>query len=310
MRSSTISSVETELTIGHFDTLRTEPLRLAKQEKVTVSPGTEYTLFSDTGPGVVESLWMAIGGDLSCTLDGRIRIYNGPDLNVDIDLGTLLCTHFGAAGVFGNQRVSVDFTNGGLGFLFTYPIPYGPSGIRIAYYKPSGGGVATIYSMVTSRLLATDYAKRLRCAGARYADQKVTRAAGDVTTLASISGNPGSLVYHSMVAGDTATNLTWLERNISVNVDGSAAIESSGTEDWYDSAWYFNGRADYKVSPHSFVGTDKPSNAPNVVGMATDLWSKLGGIPFTSSCVVQALTEAACTTGDRLAWCLLYYQNV
>lgn len=296
---------------GHFDTLRPEPLRLTKVENATVAANTETTLFQDAGPGVVESLWMAVGGDSTCTLDGRIRIYNGSDLNVDIDLGTLLCTHWGAVGVFGNRRISVDVNaSGGLGFLFTFPIPYGPSGIRIAYYKISSGGAATIYSMVSSRYLAADYAKRLRCAGRRYADQRVSRAAGDITTLATIIGTPGSLVYHSQVAGDGASNDTWMERNIAVNADGSSAVESSGTEDYWDSAWYFNGRKNYQVSPHSFVGTDKPSYNPHVVAMGTDLWSKLGGIPWTSSCVVQALTEPACTTGDTLAWCILYYQNI
>ena len=297
--------------MGHFDTLRAEPLRLTKVEAATVTPNTEKTLFQDAGPGVVESLWMAIGGDATCTLDGRIRIYNGADLNVDIDLGTLLCTHWGAGGVFGNQRISVDqIANGPLGFLFTFPIPYGSSGIRIAYYKVNSGGSAMVYSMVTSRYLATDYAKRLRCAGKRYADQRVTRAAGDVTTLADITGLPGSLVYHAQVAGDAAANDTWMERNIGVTIDGVQTIEGSGTEDWFDSAWYFNGRANYKVSPHSFVGTDRPSYNPHVVGMGTDLWSKQGGIPWQSSCKVQALTETACTSGDTLSWCLLYYQNV
>lgn len=292
-----------------FDTLRPEPMKLTKLEAQGVAPNTERTLFQDAGPGVVESLWMAIGGGNTCTLDGRIRIYNGSDLNVDIDLGTLLVTHWGANGVFGNEHISVDY-NGNLGFLFTFPIPYGPAGIRIAYYNINGGENAIIYSMVTSRVLSTDLGKRLRCQGRRYADQRVTRTAAAVTTLADITGNPGALVYHSQVGGDAAANDSWMERNIAVTVDGVKTIESSGTEDWFDSAWYFNQRKNYDVSPHTFVGTDKPSFNVHVVGMATDFWTKYGGIPWTTSCKVEALTESAVVTGDTLSWCILYYQNV
>jgi hypothetical protein len=36
--------------------------------------------------------------------------------------------------------------------------------------------------------------------------------------------------------------------------------------------------------------------------------SKWGGVPFTSSATMTALTEPACTTGDSLCWCVLYYQ--
>ena len=56
--------------------------------------------------------------------------------------------------------------------------------------------------------------------GVRYADQKVTRTASATTTLAQITGGPGSIVYHSYVAGVGASNLTWLERNFAITVDG------------------------------------------------------------------------------------------
>jgi hypothetical protein len=101
-----------------------------------------------------------------------------------------------------------------------------------------------------------------------------------------------------------------LERNFSITVDGepTAQIVATGTEDWFDSGWYFNGRRDYNTSFHSYVGTNRPAGNVNVVGMATDLWSKWGGVPFTASAVIQSLPEAGCTTGDTLCWCILYYQ--
>jgi len=204
--------------VNPLATLRQTKLRIDKVENASVPPNTERTLCSRTGPGVVDSLWMALGGGNAPALDGRLRVY--------------------------------------------------------------------------------------------YDDQKVTRTASATTTLAQITGGPGSIVYHSYVAGVGASNLSWLERIFSITVDGepTAQIVGTGTEDWFDSGWYFNGRRDYNTSFHSYVGTDQPAGNVNTVGMATDLWSKWGGVPFTTSAVIRSLPEAGCTTGDTLCWCILYYQ--
>ena len=298
--------------------LRQGKLRIDKLENVRVPPDTERTVFARTGPGVVVSLWMALGGGNVPALDARLRVsYDGsPTPAIDIDMGTLLATHWGAGSANTSHscphlHVEIDSASYRTAFLSTYPLPFGSS-IRISYLNIDAGQTASIYSMATYGLTSTDEAdgRRLRCQGARYVDQKVTRTAASTTTLAQITGGPGSIVHHSYVGGVGAANLSWLERNFSVAVDGEPTpqIEATGTEDWFDSGWYFHGRRDYGTSVHSYVGTDRPAGNVNTVGMATDLWSKWGGIPFTSSAVVRSLPEPACTTGDTLCWCLLYYQ--
>jgi hypothetical protein len=292
----------------HIDTL----------ENVLVPPNTERTLCARNGPGVVVSLWMALGGGNAPALDARLRVYydGSSDPAIDIDMGTLLATHWGAGSANTSHscthlHVEINSANYLTAFLSTYPLPFGTS-IRIAYLNIDAGQTASIYSMVTYRRIASDEAegRRLRCQGVRYVDQKVTRTAASTTTLAHITGGPGSIVHHSHVGGVGATNLSWLERNVSVAVDGepTAQIVATGTEDWFDSGWYFQGRRDYGTSVHSYVGTNRPAGNVNVVGMATDLWSKWGGIPFASSAVMTSLPEPACTTGDTLCWCILYYQ--
>ena len=298
--------------------LRSNKLEMVKVENVQVGYQAEQTLLDVSGPGNVVSLWMALGGGSMPALDARLRVYydGSPTPAIDIDLGTLLATHWGAGATYGSHscthvHAEINSNNYNTGFLITFPMPFGTE-IRIAYYNPSTTQVAVIYSMATYALSATDEAngKRLRQQGARYLDQAVTRAATDVTTLATITGGSGWVVYHSMVGGVNAQNDSWLERNIAFFVDGETtpSIQSTGTEDWYDSAWYFNGWKDYNTSAHSYVGTDNPPDMPYAVGMATDLWSKWGGVPFNSSITMRALTEAACTTGDTLCWCVLYYQ--
>lgn len=304
--------------VNPLASLRQEKLRIEKLENVSVPPNTERILFSRNGPGVVLSLWMALGGGAAPALDARLRIYydNSPNATIDIDMGTLLATHWGA-GIADTshscEHMHVEINSGNYltAFLMTFPIPFGTS-IRIAYFNINAGQTASIYSMVTYSLTPTDEAngRRLRYKGVRYVDQKVTRSASSTTTLAQITGGPGSIVYHSYVGGDGATNLSWLERNFSITVDGESTsqIVATGTEDWFDSGWYFHGRRDYNTSFHSYVGTNRPPGNVNVVGMATDLWSKWGGVPFNTSAVVRSLPEPACTTGDTLCWCILYYQ--
>jgi hypothetical protein len=298
--------------------LRQHKLRIDKVENTAVPPNTERTLFDKTGPGAVVSLWMALGGGAAPALDARLRVYydGSPNASIDIDMGTLLATHWGAGSTDTShscEHVHVEINSGNYdtAFLLTFPIPFGTR-IRIAYFNINAGQTATIYSMVTYSLTPTDEAngQRLRYKGVRYVDQKLTRTASSTTTLAQITGGPGSIVYHSYVGGVGATNLSWMERNFSITVDGEATpqIVATGTEDWFDSGWYFQGRRDYNTSFHSYVGTNQPAGNVNTVGMATDLWSKWGGVPFTTSAVIRSLPEAGCTTGDTLCWCILYYQ--
>lgn len=295
-----------------------DKLRMARVENVVVGFQSEYPLLDVAGPGNVVSLWMALGGGNMPALDARLRVsYDGSaSPAVDIDFGTLLATHWGAGAAYGSHacphvHVEINSYTYDTGLLITFPMPFGAR-IRIAYDNPSTTQQANIYSMATYALTATDEAngQRLRQQGARYLDQAVTRAAGDVTTLADIRGGPGWIVYHAQVGGINAGNDSWMERNISIQVDGEASpgIVSTGTEDWFDSAWYFNQWKDFGTSVHSYVGTDRPAQQPYAVGMATDLWSKWGGVPFQNSAVMRAQTEANCTTGDTLCWCVLYYQ--
>jgi hypothetical protein len=152
-------------------------------------------------------------------------------------------------------HVEIDSTNYSTAFLLTFPIPFGTS-VKIAYFNINAGQTANIYSMVAYNLTATDEAngQRLRCKGARFVDQRVTRTACSTTTLAQITGGTGSIVYHSYVGGVGAANLS------SITVDGEPTpqIVATGTEDWFDSGWYFHGRRDYNTSFHSYVGTNQP----------------------------------------------------
>src|SRR5215207_1976400 len=165
--------------------LRQQKLRIEKVENIAVPPNTERTLFDETGPGAVASVWMALGGGNAPALDARLRVYYDGASNpaIDIDMGTLLATHWGAGSANTSHscehvHVEIDSGNYRTAFLLTFPMPFGTS-IRIAYFNISAGQTANIYSMVAYSLTPTDEAngQRLRYKGVRYVDQKVTRTA-------------------------------------------------------------------------------------------------------------------------------------
>ena len=125
--------------------LRQTKLRIDKVENAAVPPNTERTLCNRTGPGVVVSLWMALGGGAAPALDGRLRVYydGSPTAAIDIDMGTLLATHWGAGSANTShscEHVHVEINSGNYltAFLLTFPIPFGTS-IKIAYFNINAG---------------------------------------------------------------------------------------------------------------------------------------------------------------------------
>ena len=74
--------------VNPLATLRQTKLRIDKVENASVPPNTERTLCNRSGPGVVASLWMALGGGAAPALDGRLRVYydGSPTPTIDIDM--------------------------------------------------------------------------------------------------------------------------------------------------------------------------------------------------------------------------------
>src|SRR3954447_20428897 len=105
---------ETCAMVNPLAALRQSKLRIDKVENVSVPPNTERTLCNRTGPGVVVSLWMALGGGAAPALDGRLRVYydGSPTAAIDIDMGTLLATHWGANTSHSCEHVHVEINSG------------------------------------------------------------------------------------------------------------------------------------------------------------------------------------------------------
>lgn len=330
-----LENIETSVDSDHpFDGFRTNKMKIAKTETYTVPFQTEATILDTTGPGCVRYLWFATVGAVGC-LDARIRIYydGATTPSVDVDFGTLFASHwlatqnanpvaanFNGQGFYSSVQtknmhfeLASDYT---AGYTMKFPIPFG-NRIRITYYNPSTTVNPQFYSMAYYHYTSTDLANgvRLRAQNLRYADSLTAYTASQAVALANITSGPGWVVWLSQVGGVSATNLSWMERNLCVQLDGEtvqgASLVTTGTEDTFDSAWYYHGWHNYNAGPDAYVGADMPgasgSASATIVGMATDYLSKFGGIYFNSSCVMSFQPEPACTSGDSRVWCVLYY---
>jgi hypothetical protein len=317
-----------------FAGFRTNHMRIAKNENYLVPPTTEVTLLDTQGPGVVRYIWFATGGNVA-SLDCRLRIYYDGSTTpaMDQDLGTLYAMHWAGTqqvGVPANQFNNTNYYSSvstphmhaeeansfNCAYTMKFPIPFG-NRIRIAYYNPNATTSADMYSMIYYHYTNSDQANgiRLRCQGTRYADQLTAYTSAQAVALANITTGPGWVVWLSQVGGINATNGSWMERNLVVQLDGEtiqgASMITTGTEDTFDSAWYFEGWHMFNCGPDSWVGADYPgatsSSTQYTVGMATEYLGKLGGIYFNNSCVMSFQPEPACTMGDSRVWCVLYY---
>jgi hypothetical protein len=329
INATALENLETLADGDHpFRQFRTNHFRIDKVENVSVSPQTEYTVLDTLGPGVVRYLWFATGGNVG-SLDCRLRIYydGSSTTAMDIDLGTLYAMHWGAGSQSGTHQTQhmhaeMNSANYNAAYTMKFPIPFG-NRIRITYYNPNTSTTVNLYSMAYYNYDAVDRANgiRLRCQGIRYADQVTTYSYANPVQLANITSGPGWVAWLSQVGGINVTNnsgtnyLSWMERNLCVQLDGEtvqgASLVTTGTEDTFDSSWYFEGWRDFSAGPDSYVGTDQlgASGSANqyAVGMATDYIGKFGGIYFNSSCNMTFQPEPACQTSDQRVWSVLYY---
>ena len=305
--------------VNPLASLRQHKLAHRQDGKHCGPPNTERTLLDRTGPGVVVSLWMALGG-------GALRA-GRPAARV---LRRLTERHRSTStwapcsprmGSRQRQHQPLLRTRACRDqqrelrhvFLLTFPIPFGiRSGSPTSTSTLGRPRTSTRWSPTASppptKRTASDCATRASATSTRRSPGPPS----STTTLAQIDRRPGNncLPFLRRRSRGHATCPGW-KRNFAITVDGESTpqIVATGTEDWFDSGWYFQGRRDYNTSFHSYVGTNQPAGNVNVVGMATDLWSKWGGVPFATSAVIRSLPEVGCTTGDTLCWCILYYQQ-
>lgn len=292
--------------------LSTTKIRCVTNNEFTDLPtGQARTLFEAVGLGVVEQVWLAWGG----SPDARLKVYYDGNSSpaIDVELGVLAGYHWSPRepGSWGHEHIQVTRNPSGVGLQFRFKMPFGQR-IKIDLFNPKEGD--RLYSMVWWSP-GDNGPLRLQASAGRYSDgtykAQVPDYAYDYLDVAG-GGHLVAVNFSGGPIGSIPTGWDWLERNIVAFVDGetSPSITSSGTEDWFHSAYYFN----LKTNSAKTWFSGPSGGSPNwYANMASDLLALCGGIKFTTRIKLQAAGIGFPWSGNRsgkigLAYACLYYQ--
>jgi len=281
-----------------------------RNEYTSVGANSTINLANLSGSGTVLALWLAVDAG-AAGRDGRIVIYNDGEAtpSVDIDIGTLACTHYvpaGSARQFSVKHLHMETiwnTTRRTSMVLKFLMPFG-NGIKIDFVNPTTA-TGTLWSQV---YYTNDFTLplRLKGSGTTWLNKKTVTAGGSFTFL-DVSGFEGWLLYHSMVMVG-ASNITFIESDVNVYVDGEAtpSISSTGTEDWMTGSFGFEYWAPYCTPWFACTVFDKTYYR---IVACVDLLELLGGIHFNNA-VKMVWDCSESDTNVDISYCVLYYKKV
>jgi hypothetical protein len=126
-------------------------------------------------------------------------------------------------------------------------------------------------------------------------------------TYVDITTSTRSWLVWFGLCGQGVYNDSWMERSHYIFVDGesTASYQSTGTEDFFQSAWYFENRENYST-PWSMLTTGNNSDLTFNAGL--DLLELTGGVLFGSQLQIVAETKYTCaSTSVKTSFVALYY---
>jgi hypothetical protein len=206
-----------------------------------LAANVEMVLYNhSTGPGVITEQWFT--GQHVMDENARIRIYIDGETEASLDFQLFLAHGIGTGEAedspnipWGMRRIGHE-ADGGI--YNTYRIPY-LQNFTVTATHPTGGAFWYIirgmenYPIVISDLQFPSNT-RLRL----YKTVQQVLAPYQFITLANISANAGAL--YQVTLSTQSKDYNHLEACFRVIIDGQEMFLSSGTEDFFLSAYYFN----------------------------------------------------------------------
>lgn len=296
--------------------LRDGKLEMSRVEYSNLLEKTTKVIHETTGQGTVRHFFFAAqSGSPIPQLDTRLRVFTDgkttPD--IDVDFGTLFVAHNRHlitdnetdGGKWGNDMVQTDSNNGFwmVGYNLAIDIPF-HDGIRIELYNPTNLAFSPLWTQVFFDREVPEPVT-LKSFGRTYANRLALAANATATLLTIPEGKSGWLVGY-FISGYSATGPSWLERDTSIFVDGetAASIRTTGMEDTFLGAFYYQGRQRIS-SPWYTVGV----NRNGACSQAID-WRKFGGIRFRNGAKVVLDTEGVCRDAHEMSYAFLYYEEI
>lgn len=215
----------------------------AKLEYASLPAGGTLTLLNLTnGPGHVSHLWIAINSPDSLARERtEYRIYVDGESTPSVR-STMVGFHAADAtpnANFATRYIGYSQSGYSNSYYAYVPVPF-RSSIKIDIANGSSSAAATVFAIA-------DYHAGVAQAWGRMTklhtfEQEVSVAAYAWQDLLSVVDQPRGTywgVYLRMIGGDAS--FSFLEGNVQIYLDGSNTpnYEASGTEDYFNNAWYF-----------------------------------------------------------------------
>jgi hypothetical protein len=251
-------------------------------------------------------------GTITITIDGEAT----PAIQVRTPL--FFCAEYlpngGAAANHYGRYIQLTQGGSGWGVCFKHPIPFGTSAVITLTNGSTGSSMTWWYivEMVVGVPKLWRHTRKLWCVSNTLTGQTVNTA---ITLASATSLNPGRLlgVYMSIdsTPGSASPSTGPLEGTIQIFCDGGTNpnYQSSGTEDYFQSAFYFENIPSGAALSGEYVGYTFIGSGQNTWNLYR--WHILEPIIFTNglkyvwNCGNSSYVNF--TGGVRFAYCLWYY---
>ncbi len=202
----------------------------------TVKPGATSTVFNEKGPGVITRIWMTVySPDPYFLRKILIKMYWDGESNpsVEVPLGDFFGTGFKYKQYIGRYT---GMSSGG--YYCYFPMPF-QKAARIEIVNQSDQEISDLYFQVDYQKLQKPLSKNVAYFHAWWNREIRTYSKNNFLIL-NAKGR-GQVVGVNMSMQSYNNNYRYLEGDEMVYVDGEKkpSINGTGTEDFFNSGWYF-----------------------------------------------------------------------
>ncbi len=219
---------------------------------ITIPAGQTETILGVDGPGAIARIWMTVGSsDPYYFRRILIRMYWDGEAypSVEVPLGDFFGTGFGY-----KQYISrfVGMSSGG--FYCYFPMPFNRSA-RIDIVNQTGIDIGSLYYNIDYQKLAQPFDSTVGYFHAWW-HRDIRTSSKDNYVILDTRGR-GQFVGCNLNLQGYDGNLWFLEGDEMIYVDGETkpSVNGTGTEDFFNSGWYFN-HGEFSAPYHGLIVKD------------------------------------------------------
>ncbi|HEY9167113.1 MAG TPA: glycoside hydrolase family 172 protein [Candidatus Kryptonia bacterium] len=229
--------------VGSYDTTG------RNSDFISIPAGKSVSIMDVQGPGAVARIWMTVGSSDPYYLRRILmRMYwdGEQDPSVEVPLGDFFGTGFGY-----KQYISrfVGMTSGG--FYSYFPMPFNKSA-KVEIVNETGSTISSFYYNIDYQKVDQPFGIDVGYFHACWNRDIRTRSKENYLIL-DAEGR-GQFVGCNLNIQGYDNNLWFLEGDEMIYVDGETkpSVNGTGTEDFFNSGWYFN-RGEYSAPFHGLI---------------------------------------------------------